>query len=109
MNKEIIEAMESGRFYSKFNKSISSIDDGSILCKWQGNYACEIQKFEIYKSIIDNKYHLTLEMYSDWGLGPRVYVKEEEIEGFLQGKPCTDGSYLYGKGITNFLKELVNG
>jgi hypothetical protein len=36
-----------------------------------------------------------------------VYVAEEEIEDFLQGKPCSDGSYLCGRGIKTFLKDLL--
>lgn len=108
MTNELIKAIESGHFWSRFNHCIYSIKDDNILCKWQGKYICEIQKFSIDKYFTDKKYHLTLEMYSDYGLGPRVYVSEEEIENFLQGKPCSDGSYLCGKGIAKFLEELLN-
>lgn len=107
MNKELIKAIESGLFWSRFNHCIYSIEDDNILCKWLGKYVCEIQKFSIEKYFTDKKYHLSLEMYSDYGLGPRVYVSEEEIEDFLQGKPCSDGSYLCGKGIERFLKDLL--
>ena len=102
-----MEAIESGKFYSKFNHCIYSIKEDSILCKWRGKYVCEIQRFSIEKYFTDNKYHLTLEMYSDYGFGPRVYVTEEEIEDFLQGKPCSDGSYLCGNGIKTFLRDLL--
>lgn len=108
MSNELIKAIESGQFWSRFNHCIYSIEDDNILCKWLGKYICEIQKFSIDKYFTDKKYHLSLEMYSDYGLGPRVYVEEEEIEDFLQGKPCSDGSYLCGKGIAKFLKELIN-
>lgn len=109
MSEKLVEAIESGQFWSRFNHCIFSLGDDSILCKWLGKYVCEIQKFLIEKYLIDGKYHLSLEMYSDYGLGPRVYVSEEKIEDFLQGKPCSDGSYLCGKGVKDFLKELTNG
>lgn len=107
MTNELIKAIESGLFWSRFNHCIYSIKDDNILCKWLGKYICEIQKFSIDKYFTDNKYHLSLEMYSDYGLGPRVYVSEEEIEDFLKGKPCSDGSYLCGKGVERFLKDLL--
>lgn len=107
MTDELIKAIESGQFWDRFNHCIFSIGDDNILCKWMGKYVCEIQRFELEKYYFtDKKYHFTLEMYSDHGFGPRVYVSEEEIEDFLQGKPCSDGSYLCGKGIDKFLKEL---
>lgn len=107
MTNELIKVIESGQFWSRFNHCIYSIDGDNILCKWMGKYVCEIQRFSIEKSFTDGKYHLSLEMYSDYGLGPRVYVSEEEIEDFLQGKPCSDGSYLCGKGIKTFLRDLL--
>lgn len=109
MSNELLKAIESGQFWSRFNHCISSIEDDNILCKWEGKYVCEIQRFSIEQYYFtDKKFHFTLELYSDYGLGPRVYIKEEEIEDFLQGKPCSDGSYLCGKGITKFLKGLLN-
>lgn len=108
MTNELLQAIESGLFWSRFNHCIYSIEDDNILCKWLGKYVCEIQKFSIDKYFTDKKYHLTLEMYSDYGLGPRIYIKEEEIEPFLKGEPCSDGSYLCGKGINKFLKELCS-
>jgi len=108
MSNALIKAIESGQFWSRFSHCIYSIDDDNILCKWMGKYICEIQKFSINKYFTDGKYLFALEMYSDYGFGPRVYVKEEEIEDFLQGKPCSDGSYLCGKGIAKFLKGLLN-
>jgi hypothetical protein len=105
MSDKLVEAIESGQFWEKFNHCIYSIGDDNILCNWLGKYVCEIQKFSIQK-YSDKKYHFSLEIDSDSGLGPRIYVKEEEIEDFLQGKPCSDGSYLCGKGIAKFLEEL---
>ena len=109
MTNKLAKAIESGKFWSKFQHCIHSIGDDTILCKWEGKYVCEIERFSMEQYFTDNKYHFSIELYSDYGLGPRIYLREEEIEDFLQGKPCYDGSFLCGKGINNFLKELLNG
>jgi len=103
MTQELRQMIESGKFYSRFNKRIGD-PTNPILLKWRGKYGCEIQTFSIDR-LKEGKYVLQIELYSDFGLGPRIWVKEPELEGFLKGESLSDGSYLFGKGLKSLLEE----
>lgn len=98
MTQELKQIIKSGKFYSRFNKRIGD-PTNPILLKWKGKYSCEIRTFSIDSLNLEGKYVLQIELYSDSGLGPRIWVKEPELEGFLKGEPLSDGSYLFGKGL----------
>lgn len=99
--------IESGRFYDEFRRRIGDIDN-TILCKWYGKYVCEITKFECNNLRSSEKYLLAFELYSDYGLGPRVYVTEEQLDDFIKGTPLNDGTKLTGKGLKSFI-QLIYG
>lgn len=102
MTQELKQMIESGEFYSRFRKAIHNIEDGSIMLKWLGKYVSEIRTFSFDNLNPRNEYMLWIELYSDYGLGPRILVKESELEDFLEGKPLSDGSHLCGRGMSNW-------
>lgn len=107
VTKKLEEYLESGEFYSCFRKAIFSIEEDNLLLKWLGKYVSEIQAFELYKSHIDNEYRLTLQLYSDYGLGPRVYVSgDKELVSFLTGGSLGEGSRLVGRGMEKFFSMI---
>ena len=102
MTQDLRQLIESGEFYSRFRKAIHNVVDGCILLKWLGKYVSEIQTFVLDDLNERHEYVLWLELYSDYGLGPRIMVRESELEDFLNGKPLSDGSYLCGRGLSNW-------
>ena len=103
MTKELKELINSGEFYSKFNKAIYDLD-GFIGLKWRGKYVCEISRFSLQEYFTDHKIHMQLQLYSDYGIGPIIYINEDELESFIKGEPLYDGSYLVGRGLKAFQK-----
>ena len=103
MDKQLKNIINSGEFYNKLNKAIYSCEE-FIGLKWRGKYVSEISRVSIDDYSIDHKIHMTLQLYSDYGIGPILYLNEDEIESFIKGKPVYDGSYLIGKGLKAFQK-----
>lgn len=102
MTQELKQMIESGEFYSRFRKAIHNVEDGCLMIKWHGKYVSEIQTFVLDDLNSRGEYMLWIELYSDYGLGPRILVRESELEDFLEGKPLSDGSCLCGRGMSNW-------
>lgn len=101
MTQELKTLINSGEFYSRFKHSIYSPND-FIGLKWIGKYVCEIERFSLQEYFTDHKIHMQLQLYSDYGIGPIIYINENELESFIKGEPLYDGSYLVGKGLKSF-------
>lgn len=101
MKQELKDLINSGEFYNKFSRAICDYDK-FIGLKWLGKYVSEISRVSIEEYFTDHKIHMKLQLYSDHGIGPIIYINEEEIESFIKGEPIYDGSYLVGKGLKSF-------
>ena len=97
MNVLLKEFIESGEFYTLFQRKIFDYES-PILCRWLGKYTCEITGLAFF-NVPDPDMLLTL--YSDSG-GIDVLVRREEIESFVKGSSSHDGSFLCGKGFVEF-------
>ena len=102
MTQELKQMIESGEFYSRFKKAIHNIENDCIMLKWRGKYVSEIQTFALDNLNNRREYMLWIELYSDYGLGPRILVRESELDDFLEGKPLSDGSYPCGRGVSTW-------
>lgn len=101
MTQELKDLINSGEFYDKLQKHIYDPNE-FIGLRWMGKYVCEISRVSIEEYFTDHKIHMTLQLYSDHGIGPLIYIEEEEIESFIKGKPIYDDSYLVGRGLKSF-------
>lgn len=97
MNELLKEFMESGEFYTLFQRKIFDYES-PILCRWLGKYTCEITGIAFF-NVPEPDMLLTL--YSDSG-GIDVLIRRGEIESFVKGGPSHDGSFLCGKGFVEF-------
>lgn len=97
MNELLKEFMESGEFYTLFQRKIFDYES-PILCRWLGKYTCEITRIAFF-NVPEPDMLLTL--YSDSG-GIDVLIRRGEIESFVKGSPSHDGSFLCGKGFGEF-------
>lgn len=102
MTQELKQMIKSGEFYSRFRKAIHNVEDGCLMIKWRGKYVSEIQTFVLDDLNSRGEYMLWIELYSDYGFGPRILVRESELDDFLEGKPLSDGSCLCGRGMSNW-------
>ena len=101
MNVLLKEFIESGEFYTLFQRKIFDYES-PILCRWLGKYTCEITGI-VFFNVSDPDMLLTL--YSDSG-GIDVLIRRGEIETFVKGGPSHDGSFLCGKGFEEFKSIL---
>jgi hypothetical protein len=97
MNTLLKEFIESGEFYTLFQRKIFDYES-PILCRWLGKYTCEITGLAFF-NVPEPDMLLTL--YSDSG-GIDVLIRRGEIESFIKGDPSHDGSFLCGKGFVEF-------
>ena len=97
MNVLLKEFMESGEFYTLFQRKIFDYKS-PILCRWLGKYPCEITGLGFFN---EPEPDMWLTLYSDSG-GIQVLIHREEIESFVKGSPSHDGSFLCGKGFEEF-------
>jgi hypothetical protein len=97
MNVLLKEFIESGEFYTLFQRKIFDYES-PILCRWLGKYTCEITGLAFF-NVPEPDMLLTL--YSDSG-GIDVLIRRGEIESFIKGDPSHDGSFLCGKGFVEF-------
>lgn len=101
MKQYLKNLINSGEFYRRFNKAICDYNE-FIGLRWLGKYVCEILRISIEEYFTDHKIHIKLQLYSDHGIGPIIYINEEEIESFIKEEPLYDGSYLVGRGLKSF-------
>ena len=89
--------------YNQLQKRIHSIKNDALMIKWCGKWWCEITKFELPLSweygLNKPEGFLGFELWSDYGMGPRVYVPYNKIKSFLKGGPLEDGTRLGGPGL----------
>lgn len=97
MNKLLKEFIESGEFYTLFQRKIFDYES-PILCRWLGKYTCEITGIAFFNRPDPDMF---LSLYSDSG-GIDVLIRRGEIESFVKGGPSHDGSFLCGKGFVEF-------
>lgn len=97
MNTSLKEFMESGEFYTLFQRKIFDYES-PILCRWLGKYTCEITGLAFLNGSDPD---MLLTLYSDSG-GIDVLIRRGEIESFVKGSPSHDGSFLCGKGFEEF-------
>ena len=97
---------------SQLQRRIHSIGKDALMIKWRGKWWCEITKFEMPLSW---KYRLSkpegflgFELWSDYGMGPRVYVPYDKIKSFLHGEPLEDGTRLGGPGLKDMIHILFS-
>lgn len=101
MNALLKEFIESGEFYTLFQRKIFDYES-PILCRWLGKYTCEITGIAFFNVPEPDMF---LSLYSDSG-GIDVLIRRGEIESFVKGNPSHDGSFLCGKGFTEFKNIL---
>lgn len=97
MNTLLKEFIESGEFYTLFQRKIFDYES-PILCRWLGKYTCEITGIAFFNEPDPDMF---LSLYSDSG-GIDVLIRRGEIESFVKGGPSHDGSFLCGKGFVEF-------
>lgn len=102
MNTLFKEFMESGEFYTLFQRKIFDYES-PILCRWLGKYTCEITGLAFLNGPDPD---MLITLYSDSG-GIEVLIRRGEIESFVKGGPSCDGSFLCGKGFEEF-KHIVD-
>lgn len=109
MSELLKQYLESGKLWNLLYHIFSGPNwDHWCGIKWEGKYFCEVQKFAFQGGYGNWQLTLAIELYSDYGLGPRIYVDEKDLEAFLLGEPMENGNQLVGRGMDYLLEQLIN-